>query len=149
MFDVLHLDAEARVVESVRFFVYDSVKIGLLLIGIIFAVTFGRSYLSVELHGEIVDPSIGLTLGQRVEIAGEKVRTSCTGSGPISSSGSALVRSSTVGVLGCPFTRYAGVGNPFAVLVAVAIGVPLHSNVAGVMPLVQAQTSRGSLGIKA
>ena len=88
-------------------------------------------------------------LGQRVEIAGEKVRTSCTGSGPISSSGSALVRSSTVGVLGCPFTPYAGVGNPFAVLVAVSIGVPLHSNVAGVMPLVQAQTSRGSLGIKA
>ena len=36
------------------------------------------------------------------------------------------------------FTTYTGPGNPFGVLVAVAIGVPLYSNAAGIMPLVEA-----------
>ncbi len=46
--DVLGLDPTSRVTESVRFFCYDSVKIALLLIGIIFVVTVLRSYMSVE-----------------------------------------------------------------------------------------------------
>ena len=41
------------------------------------------------------------------------------------------------------FTRYAGSGNPFAVLFAVLLGVPLYSNAAGVMPLVQALHDKG------
>ncbi len=40
-------------------------------------------------------------------------------------------------------TRYAGNGNPFAVPVAVAIGVPLYSNAAGVIPIVYALMEKG------
>ncbi len=40
-------------------------------------------------------------------------------------------------------TRVAGRGNPFAVLVAVAIGIPLYSNAAGVIPLVSELTRAG------
>ena len=40
-------------------------------------------------------------------------------------------------------TRYAGRGNPFAVPVAVAIGVPLYSNAAGVIPIVYALMEKG------
>ncbi len=39
--------------------------------------------------------------------------------------------------------RYAGPGNPFAVPIAVLIGVPLYSNAAGVIPVVQAVMSKG------
>ena len=39
--------------------------------------------------------------------------------------------------------RYAGKGNPFAVPIAVLIGVPLYSNAAGVIPIVQALMSKG------
>ncbi len=39
--------------------------------------------------------------------------------------------------------RYAGNGNPFAVPVAVAIGVPLYSNAAGVIPIVYALMEKG------
>ena len=39
--------------------------------------------------------------------------------------------------------KYAGRGNPFAVLVAVIIGVPLYSNAAGMIPVVQALVSKG------
>ena len=41
------------------------------------------------------------------------------------------------------FAEHAGRNNPFAVLIAVAIGVPLYSNAAGVMPIVQALYSKG------
>jgi len=43
--------------------------------------------------------------------------------------------------------RYAGADNPFAVPVAVAMGVPLYSNAAGVIPIVYALMEKGmSLG---
>ncbi|WP_224982997.1 permease [Geomonas agri] len=39
--------------------------------------------------------------------------------------------------------RYAGKGNPLAVPVAVVIGVPLYSNAAGIIPIVQALMEKG------
>ena len=41
--------------------------------------------------------------------------------------------------------QYAGADNPFAVLVAVVMGVPMYSNAAGVMPLVEVLTQKGML----
>ena len=39
--------------------------------------------------------------------------------------------------------RYAGSGNPFAVPIAVLVGIPLYSNAAGVIPLVSVLTEKG------
>jgi len=39
--------------------------------------------------------------------------------------------------------KYAGPGNPFAVPVAVLIGIPLYSNAAGTIPIVQALVEKG------
>lgn len=41
------------------------------------------------------------------------------------------------------FAKYAGSNNPFAVLLAVLLGIPLYSNAAGVMPIVQALHDKG------
>lgn len=41
------------------------------------------------------------------------------------------------------FTTHAGRSNPFGVLLAVGIGIPLYSNAAGVMPMVQAPYEKG------
>lgn len=41
------------------------------------------------------------------------------------------------------FATYAGADNPFGVLVAVLIGVPLYSNAAGILPLVEALYAKG------
>ena len=41
------------------------------------------------------------------------------------------------------FARYAGPGNPFAVPFAVLIGIPLYSNAAGILPLVEALYAKG------
>jgi uncharacterized membrane protein YraQ (UPF0718 family) len=48
LFHPVGLDAESRFGETVRFFVFDTTKILLLLTGIIFGVTVLRSFLSVE-----------------------------------------------------------------------------------------------------
>ncbi len=40
-------------------------------------------------------------------------------------------------------TQYAGRGNPFAVIFSVLIGVPLYSNAAGAIPVVQALMAKG------
>ena len=41
--------------------------------------------------------------------------------------------------------RYTGEDNPFAVIIAVLMGIPMYSNAAGVMPLVEVLTSKGML----
>jgi uncharacterized membrane protein YraQ (UPF0718 family) len=41
------------------------------------------------------------------------------------------------------FAKYAGPGNPFGVFIAVIVGIPLYSNAAGVMPIVQALYDKG------
>lgn len=41
--------------------------------------------------------------------------------------------------------QYAGGGNPFSVIIAVLMGIPMYSNAAGVMPLVEVLTSKGML----
>jgi hypothetical protein len=41
------------------------------------------------------------------------------------------------------FVRYAGPGNPFAVPLAVLLGIPLYSNAAGTIPLIEALYAKG------
>jgi uncharacterized membrane protein YraQ (UPF0718 family) len=48
IFDLLGLERESRVGDSIHFFFYDSIKIILLLVGITFAITFLRSFLTLE-----------------------------------------------------------------------------------------------------
>jgi uncharacterized membrane protein YraQ (UPF0718 family) len=48
LLDVLGLDPEQRVTEVVHFFLFDAIKIALLLVGITFMATLLRSFLSVE-----------------------------------------------------------------------------------------------------
>ncbi len=48
LFDLAGLDPDTRLGESIRFFVFDTTKILLLLTGIIFVVTILRSFMSVE-----------------------------------------------------------------------------------------------------
>jgi hypothetical protein len=48
MFDLVGLEAESGLGESVHFFFYDVTKIALLLTGVIFLVTILRSFITVE-----------------------------------------------------------------------------------------------------
>ncbi len=254
LIDVLGLDPDSRLGSSVRFFLYDTVKIALLLIGIIFLITVLRSFMSVErtravlggrregvgnvmaaglgvitpfcscsavpafigfvaagvplgvtmsfliasplvnevaiallfglfglgptvlyvaagvgiaivagfvlgrisperwvepfvftthLGGQLVDSAADLTWDDRIQMGIEEVRSILHRIWPYLMVGiglGALIHGWAPEDL---FARYAGAGNPFAVLVAVLIGIPLYSNAAGVLPLVEALHDQG------
>ena len=252
--DSIGLDPQARLTESLHFFLYDTVKITLLLSGIIFVVTVLRSFMSIErtrallggrregvgnvmaaglgvvtpfcscsavpafigfvaagvpigvtmsfliaspmvneiaigllfslfgwkvtaayvaagvtiaivagwvlgrlhaerwvepfvfqttLGGQVVDSTAGLTFEQRIQMGVEEVGSILRRIWPY------LLVGIGVGALihgWVPtefFTTYASSSNPFGVLVAVAVGIPLYSNAAGVMPLVEVLHSKG------
>ncbi|MCV2395672.1 permease [Actinotalea sp. M2MS4P-6] len=254
LFDVLALDPDSRLGSGVHFFFYDTVKIGLLLTGIIFAVTVLRSFMSVErtrtilggkregvgnvvaaglgvvtpfcscsavpafigfvaagvpigvtmsfliaspmvnevaialllglfglgptllyigagltvaivggmvlgrlhaerwvepfvfetrLRGKVIDPAIGLTWDDRLQMGREEVVTILRKIWPYLLVGIGLGAVIHGWAPEDLFARYAGAGNPLAVPVAVLIGVPLYSNAAGVLPLVEALHDKG------
>jgi uncharacterized protein len=254
LYDGFGMDPSARLTETVHFFLYDTVKIGLLLVGIIFVVTVLRSYMSVErtrallggkreglgnvmaaglgvitpfcscsavpafigfvaagvpigvtlsfliasplvneiaigmlfslfgwqvtaiyigaglviailagwvlgrvgvqrwvepfvfetkLGGQVIDSTAGLTLDQRLQMGVEEVATILRKIWPYLLVGIGLGAVIHGWAPADFFTRYAGPGNVFGVLVAVGIGIPLYSNAAGIMPLVQALHEKG------
>jgi uncharacterized membrane protein YraQ (UPF0718 family) len=254
LYDVFAMDPKARLTETVHFFAYDTIKITLLLVGIIFAVTVLRSYMSVErtrallsgrregvgnvmaaglgvitpfcscsavpafigfvaagvpigvtlsfliaspmvnevaiglllslfgwkitalyigagltvavvagwvlgrlgverwvepfvfetrLRGQVVDPAQGLTFDDRVQLGVEEVGSILRKIWPYLLVGIGLGAVIHGWVPADFFLTHAGADNAFGVLVAVGIGVPLYSNAAGVLPLVEALHDKG------
>lgn len=254
LYDLVGMDPAARLTETIHFFCYDTVKIALLLTGIIFVVTFLRSYMSVErtrallggrregagnvmaaglgvvtpfcscsavpafigfvsagvpigvtmsfliasplaneiaigllwslfgwrialmyvvagvtiaivagwllgrlgaerwvepfvfettLRGQPIDPSVGLSLPDRVTLATEEVRTILRRIWPYLLVGIGVGAVIHGWVPTEFFTTYASGDNPFGVLVAVLLGIPLYSNAAGILPLVEVLYAKG------
>jgi uncharacterized membrane protein YraQ (UPF0718 family) len=252
--DVLGMDPDARLTESLLFFFYDTVKITLLLTGIIFVVTVLRSFMSVErtrallggrregvgnvmaaglgvvtpfcscsavpafigfvsagvpigvtlsfliasplvdvvaiglllslfgvkvtviyiaagvsvaivagwvlgrlgverwvepfvfetrLGGQVIDSTAGLTFDQRIQMGAEEVGTVLRKIWPYLLVGIGVGAAIHGWVPAGFFTEYAGPGATFGVVVAVLIGIPLYSNVAGILPLIGALYDKG------
>ncbi|MFN8195783.1 MAG: permease [Nocardioidaceae bacterium] len=96
-----------------------------------------------RLGGEVVDPSSGLRFDQRLQLGLEEVRSILGKIWPYLLVGIGLGAVIHGWAPEDVFTRYAGADNPFGVLVAVLIGVPLYSNAAGILPLVEALHDKG------
>ena len=89
------------------------------------------------------DPAAGVQWSERLAYARGRCAASSGGCGPISWSASRSARSSTAGCQPDALASIAGTDNPFAVPIAVLVGVPLYSNAAGVLPLVGALHAKG------
>ncbi|HEX7535699.1 MAG TPA: permease [Dermatophilaceae bacterium] len=96
-----------------------------------------------RLGGQVIDPSAGLTWDDRIQMGIEEVGVILRKIWPYLLVGIALGAAIHGWAPEDFFTRYAGSGNPFAVLIAVLIGIPLYSNAAGILPLVQALHDKG------
>ena len=96
-----------------------------------------------RLGGQVIDSTAGLTWEDRIQMGVEEVASILRKIWPYLLVGIALGAAIHGWAPEELFTRYAGAGNPFAVLIAVLIGIPLYSNAAGIMPLVQALHDKG------
>lgn len=96
-----------------------------------------------RLGGQVVDSTVGLTWDDRIQMGVEEVQTVLHKIWPYLLVGIGLGAAIHGWAPQDFFTRYAGGDNPLGVLIAVAVGVPLYSNAAGVMPLVQALHDKG------
>ena len=95
------------------------------------------------LGGQTIDPAAGLTMDQRIQMGVEEVGTILRKIWPYLLVGIGLGAVIHGWVPTDFFTTYAGPGSTFGVLIAVGIGIPLYSNAAGIMPMVQALYEKG------
>ena len=96
-----------------------------------------------KLAGQVIDSTAGLTFNQRVQMGAEEVVAILRKIWPYLLVGIGLGAVIHGWAPEDFFTRYAGAGNAFGVLIAVAIGIPLYSNAAGILPLVEALYDKG------
>ena len=95
------------------------------------------------LGGQVVDSTAGLTFQQRLQMGAEEVGSILRKIWPYLLVGIGLGAVIHGWAPEDFFTRYAGPGNAFGVLIAVLIGIPLYSNAAGILPLVEALYDKG------
>jgi uncharacterized membrane protein YraQ (UPF0718 family) len=96
-----------------------------------------------RLGGQVVESTTGLSFDDRIQMGVEEVGTILRRIWPYLLVGIGLGAVIPGWVPTNFFTTYANASNPLGVLVAVLIGIPLYSNAAGVMPLVQSLHSAG------
>jgi uncharacterized membrane protein YraQ (UPF0718 family) len=96
-----------------------------------------------RLHGQVLDPTASLTWDDRIQIGVEEVRTILRRIWPFLLIGIGLGAVIHGWAPEDFFATYAGADNPLAVLVAVVLGIPLYSNAAGILPLVDALYAKG------
>lgn len=96
-----------------------------------------------RLGGQVIDSTTGLTWDDRIQMGIEEVITILKKIWPYLLVGIGLGAAIHGWAPEDFFTQYAGEGNPFAVLIAVLIGIPLYSNAAGILPLVDALYDKG------
>jgi len=123
-----------------------------LVIAILAGVVIGRLQLEgqveafvyeTRLRGQVIDSTAGLTWDDRLAMGREEVASILRRIWPYLLVGIGLGAVIHGWAPADFFARYAGPDNPLAVLVAVAIGVPLYSNAAGILPLIDALYDKG------
>jgi len=96
-----------------------------------------------RLGGQVIDTTAGLTWDDRIQMGVEEVATILRKIWPYLLVGISLGAAIHGWAPTDFFTTYANASNPLGVFVAVLIGIPLYSNAAGVMPLVQSLYGAG------
>lgn len=96
-----------------------------------------------KLGGQVIDSAAGLTFNQRIQMAAEEVGVILRKIWPYLLVGIGLGAVIHGWAPEDLFARYAGEGAPFGVLIAVVVGIPLYSNAAGILPLVEVMYDKG------
>jgi uncharacterized membrane protein YraQ (UPF0718 family) len=96
-----------------------------------------------RLGGQVIDSTAGLSIDDRIQMGVEEVISILRKIWPYLLVGIGLGAAIHGWAPTDFFAQYASASNPLGVVVAVLIGIPLYSNAAGVMPLVQSLYEAG------
>lgn len=96
-----------------------------------------------KLGNKVLDPSQGLSWDERFGLGLQEVKTILSKIWPYLLVGIGVGAIIHGWVPEAFFLRYAGPEQPLAVPIAVLLGIPLYSNAAGIMPLIQALYTKG------
>ncbi|MGJ0558399.1 permease [Methylocystis sp.] len=96
-----------------------------------------------RLDGQVIDATSGLTFEQRVRMGIEEVGSILRRIGPYLLVGIGIGAAIHGWAPEDLFTRYAGPGAVIGVPLAVLVGIPLYSNAAGILPLVESLHDKG------
>ncbi|MCX6397994.1 MAG: permease [Propionibacteriales bacterium] len=96
-----------------------------------------------RLDGQVIDATAGLTFEQRIRMGFEEVGSVLRRIGPYLVVGIGIGAAIHGWAPEDLFTRYAGPGAVLGVPIAVLIGIPLYSNAAGILPLVESLHDKG------
>ncbi len=96
-----------------------------------------------RLRGQVIDSTAGMSWDDRIRMGIEEVGSILRKIWPYLLVGIGLGAAIHGWAPEDFFATYAGPDNPFAVPVAVVVGVPLYSNAAGILPLVDALYAKG------
>ena len=97
----------------------------------------------LKVGGVALDPSKGLTWEERFAVGRAEVRAILARIWPYLLAGIAVGALIHGWVPQSFFLRWAGPGQPFAVPAAVLLGIPLYSNAAGILPVIEALHAKG------
>ncbi len=123
-----------------------------LVIAILAGFTIGRLKLErwvepfvfeTKLRGQVIDSTAGLSWDDRIQMGIEEVASILRKIWPYLLVGIGLGAAIHGWAPEDFFATYAGPDNPFAVLIAVLVGVPLYSNAGGILPLIDALYAKG------
>ena len=95
------------------------------------------------LRGEVIDSTAGLTWDDRIQMGVDEVASILRKIWPYLFVGIGVGAAIHGWAPEDFFATYANAANPFAVLIAVLVGVPLYSNAAGILPMVEALYAKG------
>jgi uncharacterized membrane protein YraQ (UPF0718 family) len=96
-----------------------------------------------RLRGQVIDSTFSLTWDDRFQMGREEVASILKKIWPYLLVGIGLGAAIHGWAPESFFTKYAGASNPFGVVIAVLIGIPLYSNAAGILPLVEVLHEKG------
>lgn len=96
-----------------------------------------------RLRGRLIDPAAGLSWDDRIQMGREEVATILRKIWPYLLAGIGVGAAIHGWAPADLFESVAGADNPLAVPAAVILGVPLYSNAAGILPLVEALHDKG------
>lgn len=143
VFDALHLEKGNHLADALNFFIYDTSKILILLVLVIFFMGIVNSYFPIAQREQDIFQEEKQSFKQRLPIIWAEVIKILKGIVPYVIIGIAVGGLMHGYIPEGFFEHYMNKDNLFAIPIATILAVPMYSNASGILPVVQVLVAKG------